>query len=142
MTLTLRVKRLSPEARLPTKSYPDDAAFDLYALDETLVTNGRTTPIRTGIVVEIPLGYCLVIRDRSGLATQGVHTLAGVIDAGFRGEVKVLLHSVCRYSVTKVRAGDRIAQALLLPVPECRVEEVQELRPSVRDAGGFGSTGR
>ena len=142
--MTLKVRRLDGRARLPTRAYPGDAGLDLYALQDGVLEPGQRASIRTGIAVEIPDGEAGLVLPRSGLAAR--HGIAlvnapGLIDAGYRGEIRVLLLNTDRDAAFTIGAGDRIAQLVLVPVQTPAVVEVEELEVSERGAGGFGSTG-
>ncbi len=142
--MTLKVRRLDPRATLPTRAYPGDAGLDLYALEEGVLAPGQRASIRTGIAVEIPHGEAGMVLPRSGLAAR--HGIAlvnapGLIDAGYRGEVRVLLLNTDRSVSFEIASGDRIAQLVLVKVQTPQVEEVQELAVSERGAAGFGSSG-
>jgi dUTP pyrophosphatase len=140
----LPVQRLDPRATLPTRAYPGDAGLDLYALEETHLRPGQRESVRTGIAVEIPEGQAGLVLPRSGLAAR--HGIAlvnapGLIDPGYRGEVRVLLLNTDRETACTVAAGDRIAQLVLVHVELPEVLEVGELALSARGEGGFGSSG-
>ena len=142
--MTLRVRRLDPRARLPTRAYPGDAGLDLYALEDGVLAPGERASIGTGIAIEIPHGQAGLVLARSGLAAR--HGIAlvnapGLIDAGYRGEVRVLLLNTDRSAPFAVAAGDRIAQLVLVRLETPAVEEVEELAVSERGGGGFGSSG-
>jgi dUTP pyrophosphatase len=142
--MTLKVRRLDPRARLPTRAYPGDAGLDLYALEDAALDPGKRASVRTGIAVEILEGEAGLVLPRSGLAAR--HGIAlvnapGLIDAGYRGEVRVLLLNTDRDSAFTITAGDRIAQLVLVKVQTPEVVEVEELAVSERGAGGFGSSG-
>ena len=142
--MTLKVRRLDGRARLPTRAYPGDAGLDLYALQNGVLEPGERASIRTGIAVEIPDGEAGLVLPRSGLAAR--HGIAlvnapGLIDAGYRGEIRVLLLNTDRDAAFMIGAGDRIAQLVLVRVQTPAVVEVEELEVSERGAGGFGSTG-
>jgi len=142
--MTLKVRRLDGRARLPTRAYPGDAGLDLYALEDGVLEPGERASIRTGIAVEIPDGEAGLVLPRSGLAAR--HGIAlvnapGLIDAGYRGEIRVLLLNTDRDAAFTIGAGDRIAQLVLVRVQTPAVVEVEELEVSERGAGGFGSTG-
>jgi dUTP pyrophosphatase len=142
--MTLKVRRLDGRARLPTRAYPGDAGLDLYALEDAALDPGERASVRTGIAVEIPEGEAGLVLPRSGLAAR--HGIAlvnapGLIDAGYRGEVVVLLLNTDRDSAFTITAGDRIAQLVLVKVQTPEVVEVEELAVSERGAGGFGSSG-
>lgn len=138
----LQVTRTHPDATLPTRSNPTDAGLDLYALhDVTLYASGRAI-VPTGITVAIPEGHYGQIQGRSGLAARdGVVPAGGVIDADYRGEVQVILINHSRNGWT-AKAGDRIAQLVILPILTPDVVEVDELPGTERGHGGLGSTGR
>jgi dUTP pyrophosphatase len=142
--MTLKVRRLDPRARLPTRAYPGDAGLDLYALEDGTLDPGQRASIRTGIAVEIPEGEAGLVLPRSGLAAR--HGIAlvnapGLIDSGYRGEIVVLLLNTDRSARFELAAGDRIAQLVLVKVQTPEVLEVEELAASERGAGGFGSSG-
>jgi dUTP pyrophosphatase len=140
--ITLSFRRSSTSAKLPTRSHPDDAAFDLY-VPESIILRGSTpiTPIDLGIVWSCPPGWYAQILGRSGLAKRGVVPVGGVIDCSYRGEWTVLLARFDQ-STYRINAGDRIAQFVVLPVPTVNVVEVDELDETDRGVGGLGSSGR
>lgn len=137
----LPVQRLESHATLPTRAHPGDAGLDLYALDHFVLEPGQGTLARTGIAVEIQEGYVGMIADRSSMARRGLKTAGGIIDAGYRGEVKIVLWNWSQ-EVQKIQAGERLAQMLLLPIATPAVSAVSALGGSTRGEGGFGSTGR
>lgn len=140
----LRVRRLHDGARLPTRAYPGDAGLDLYALERAELGPGERASIRTGIAVEIPEGQAGLVLPRSGLASR--HGIAlvnapGLIDSGYRGEIRVLLLNTDRDATFAIAPGDRIAQLVLVRVEASDVVEAPALALSERGAGGFGSSG-
>ena len=141
--LNVRLQRLSPYAKLPTKGTKGSAYCDLYVAESCVLDLAETRAVTTGWNIEVPSGYFLDIRPRSGLALLGVtiNNSPGVIDTDFRGELKVILtnHSTEAYYI---RIGDRIAQCALMPVLECSFEEVEKLSETERGVNGYGSTGR
>jgi dUTP pyrophosphatase len=140
----LRVRRLDPRATLPTRAYPGDAGLDLYALEDGTLDPGARASIRTGVAVEIPDGYAGLVLPRSGIAARSGISLVnapGLIDAGYRGELQVLLLNTDRETPFRIAAGDRIAQLVLVRVQAPPVVEVDTLSDSERGAGGFGSSG-
>lgn len=140
--MRLPIQRLDTAAIVPTRAHSGDAGLDLYALEDEPIVFGSITTIATGIAVAIPYGHVGLIKPRSGLAARhGIDTLAGVIDHGYTGEVKVLLttHLCAR---RWVKSGERVAQLLVVPISYTTTQVVDALPGSARGAGGFGSTGR
>jgi dUTP pyrophosphatase len=139
----LRVRRLDAAARLPTRAYQGDAGLDVYALEPAVLGPGERASVRTGIAVEVPGGQAGLVLPRSGLADR--HGIAlvnapGLIDEGYRGELKVLLLNTDRAESVEIAPGDRIAQLVLVRVESPAVAEVEELAASERGGGGFGSS--
>ncbi len=142
--MTLKVRRLDGRAQLPTRAYPGDAGLDLYALEDAVLEPGERASVRTGIAVEIAEGEAGLVLPRSGLAARHGISLVnapGLIDAGYRGEIRVLLLNTDPSAPFEVAAGDRIAQLVLVKVQTPAVVEVEDLAVSERGAGGFGSSG-
>ena len=142
--MRLNVRRLDRRARLPSRAHPDDAGLDLYALEGVTLAAGARAEVRTGIALEIPAGHAGLVLARSGLAAR--HGIAlvnapGLIDAGYRGEVRVLLLNTDRERTFEVRAGDRIAQLIVVAVAPAEAAEVCQLSQSTRGGRGFGSSG-
>jgi len=139
--MSLRVKRLVPEARLPERATDGAAGYDLFALEDTTIL-GRAV-VRTGIAVVIPAGYYGRVAPRSGLAVKHrIDVCAGVIDSDYRGEIGVVLSQGNGWTPSyTVKAGDRIAQLILEKIATPPVEEVGDLDETARGSGGFGSTG-
>jgi dUTP pyrophosphatase len=140
----LRVQRLVDAARLPTRAYPGDAGLDLFAAHAATLAPGQRASVGTGIAFEIPPGQAGLVLPRSGLAAR--HGIAlvnapGLIDAGYRGEVRVLLLNTDRCEAFALAPGDRIAQLVLVDVHAPEIVEVDVLSASERAAGGFGSSG-
>jgi dUTP pyrophosphatase len=140
----LPVRRLDERARLPSRAYPGDAGLDLHALEEATLGPGERASVRTGIAVEIPPGQAGLVLPRSGLAAR--HGIAlvnapGLIDSGYRGEIRVLLLNTDRQASFTVSPGERIAQLVLVRIEALDVVEVPGLALSERGPGGFGSSG-
>ncbi|HEY1591809.1 MAG TPA: dUTP diphosphatase [Solirubrobacteraceae bacterium] len=140
----MRVTRLDPRAAIPTRAYDHDAGLDLYALEDGRLAPGQRASVRTGIAVEIPEGQAGLVLPRSGLAAR--HGIAlvnapGLIDAGYRGEVRALLLNTDPDATFSISGGDRIAQLVLVRIETPEIEEVDALGESVRGPGGFGSSG-
>jgi dUTP pyrophosphatase len=137
----LKIKKLNRYALLPVKK-PGDAAYDLYSYETVDIAPGRRELVGTGIACEFPSKYVGRIVDRSGVAVKkGLHVIAGVIDASYRGEWKIALYNTTGESVT-VGAQTRIAQVLFYEVGDFPIIEVDELSKTSRGASGFGSSGR
>jgi len=145
---TIKVKKLTSTATIPTKSRKTDAGYDLYADEDIALYPEDTKLISTGIAFAIPDGYAGLIWDRSGLGTKGVHRHAGVVDSSYRGEVKVALYNARPGHVNFtdnmyfISRGDRIAQILFQKVPHFDLVETEELDDTDRGSSGFGSSGR
>jgi dUTP pyrophosphatase len=142
--VSLRVARLVPGARLPTRAHPGDAGLDLCAVQAATLEPEQRASIPTGIAVEIPPGHAGLVLPRSGLAARhgiSVVNAPGLIDADYRGEIRVLLLNTDREASFTLRAGDRIAQLVVVAVQITDVVEVATLPETVRGTGGFGSTG-
>ena len=139
----LRMKRLRPGARLPTRATEGAAGLDLYAcLDGDLTLGPDPVLVPTGIAIELPPGYEAQVRPRSGLSAQGVAVAFGTIDADYRGEVLVTMYTVGTRPPHTVHHGDRIAQLVVARVESPLVQEADELSSTARGPGGHGSTGR
>jgi len=115
--------------------------MDLHLLESVEIPAGSGVRVRTGIAMEIAVGFVGMVADRSSLAARGLKTAGGIIDAGYRGEVHIVLRNLTHEAV-RLEAGDRVAQLLVIPVALPVIEEVAELSATLRAAGGFGSTGR
>lgn len=143
----LRVKLLDPAARLPVVAHPgEDLGYDVFALEPVAIAPGVTMRVRTGIAVEArhpqtgePLG--LIVRDRSSVASRGLAATAGVIDAGYRGEILIVMTNLGR-ETQQLNAGEKIAQMVPVPVLTGTVEQADTLEDSARTHKGFGSSGR
>jgi len=141
----LRVRRLHPAARLPARAHPDDAGYDLCAVEPATLAPGARARVRTGLALEVPPGHAGWVVPRSGLADR--HGIAlvnspGLIDPGYRGEVAVLLLNTDPDEPYRVEPGDRIAQLVLAAVAAPAVVEVEDLTATARGTSGFGGSGR
>lgn len=141
---TLQIKQLTPSAVIPTYAHEGDAGMDLRASDETILPVGGRALVSTGIAIALPHGHVGLVHPRSGLAAKNGITVLnapGTIDAGYRGEVKVILLNTSDEAFT-ITPGDRIAQLVIQKVEHPAVEVVESLdEDTARGAGGFGSTG-
>jgi len=136
--------RLRPEGELPKAQHPGDAGLDLRAAEGVTVKPGERAMVPTGVAVAIPDGHAGLVLPRSGLASKKGLTLAnapGLIDAGYRGEVVCAVVNLDLHEPVEILAGDRIAQLVVVALPEVLPAFVEELPETTRGAGGFGSTG-
>jgi len=138
--MELRVKKIHPAAKVPVYGHPGDAGLDLFACDDVILAPGELRPVPTGIQMAIPEGFVGLVWDKSGVSLKGVHRLAGVVDAGYRGEVRVVLINLGS-APYEIKAGMKIAQMLVQPVRSVDVRESDSLDDTSRGGRGFGSTG-
>ncbi|MBQ3672559.1 MAG: dUTP diphosphatase [Kiritimatiellae bacterium] len=141
--MTLGFKRIHPDATLPAYAHASDAGMDVRSVEDLTIPAGRRALVHTGLVMELPLGYEAQVRPRSGLALKhGITVLntPGTIDAGYRGEVGVILANFGEADFV-VKKGDKIAQIVIAPVTQPEIVEVADVNETDRGAGGFGSTG-
>lgn len=140
----ISIKRLRKAAKVPMYAHTGeygDLAADLYSVEKTLIHPWSTVTVPTGIALEFPAGIGGIIEDRSGAAVKGITTLAGVIDPGYRGEIKVVIANLAD-NLVSIDAGERIAQLRLVNLIQARFLEVEELGLTRRGKKGFGSTGK
>lgn len=144
LAVNMKVKRMMLAATLPTRATEGAACLDFYASEDALVVNNKGVIIRTGIKVEVPPGWALMLYSRSGHGFKSNVRLAncvGVIDSDYRGEILVKLACDSSHTPLHIKKGDRICQGMLIEVPPVVISEVIELSETDRGAGGFGSTG-
>ncbi|MCM3377681.1 deoxyuridine 5'-triphosphate nucleotidohydrolase [Bacillus licheniformis] len=166
--MNVNIKRLSPDAQIPQYAHASDACFDLVAAEDVIIEPGETALVKTGLAFEIPEGYEMQIRPRSGITLKTkLRVQLGTVDAGYRGEVGVIVDNIAPLNMEVpfdygpimvtgeiyrmngelpqfsyiIHKGDRIAQAVIKPVEQAAFTEVAELGDSDRGAGGFGSSG-
>jgi len=139
--MELKVKKVQMDAKLPQYGHTGDAGLDLFSSIDFVLEKGQVEAIPSGVKVAIPDGYVGLIWDKSGVSLKGVHRLAGVIDSGYRGEVKVVMINLSDkpFAIDK---GMKIAQMLVQPITMVRVVEAEDLDNTSRGEGGFGSTGK
>ena len=143
--MELPIVKLTDDAVVPTRAHPGDAGLDLYSTGVAHIGPGERWEVGTGIAIEIPEGYAGLVLPRSGLARE--HGIAlvnspGLIDAGYRGELRVLLLNTDPAETVRIEAGARIAQLVVTPIALAEPVEVSALNESARGDGGFGSSGR
>lgn len=139
--LSIKVKKLDEDAKLPTKAYKESAGWDIYSLGDYVVESGKQVKVCTGIAWEMPNGWHAQIHTRSSFHNRNMESCLGIIDADYRGEIMVWIRNFSDVPYT-IKKGDRLCQALFLPVPEVSIEEVKELAMSQRGTGGMGSSGK
>jgi dUTP pyrophosphatase len=139
--IKVKIKKVHPNAIIPKYAHEGDAGLDLVSVENLIVKPGEKVIVKTGLSMQIPSGNVGLIWDRSGMAAKySMHTLAGVIDSGYRGEVGIVMINLSEKEF-EINAGDRIAQMLIQPIIIPEIEEVKETGESSRGDGGFGSTG-
>lgn len=143
MSAAVSIKRLHPDARIPSAAYPGDAGLDLSSVERLVLRPGRRGMVATGLAVAIPAGHAGFVQPRSGLAANhgiAVVNSPGLIDAGYRGELRVVLLNTDPERDFTIDVGDRIAQLVILALPSIELVEVDELPGSERAERGFGSS--
>jgi len=141
--IDVSIRRLRPDAHLPEQAYEGDAGMDLAACEAVTIEPGERAVVPTGLAIEIPDGYAGFVQPRSGLAVRhgiGIVNTPGLIDSGYRGEIRVVLINTDREQRFTVEPGMRIAQLVIVPVAAARLVEVDELAASDRGSRGFGSS--
>jgi dUTP pyrophosphatase len=138
---TVQALRVVPDAILPTRAHADDAGMDLYCLEDVSLAAQSGLVTRTGIALAIPQGYVGMVADRSSMAKRGIKTAGGIIDAGYRGEIHIVLRNISAEEI-HFKRGERIAQLLIIPIATPAIQEVSSLDETARGAKGFGSTGK
>jgi len=139
--MELKVKKIQEDAKVPHYSHKGDAGLDLFSSVDSVLNKGEVKPVPTGIQVAIPEGHVGLVWDKSGISLKGVHRLAGVIDSGYRGEVRVVMVNFGEETFV-IKKGMKIAQLLIQPVMDVEVVEADELEETSRGENGFGSTGK
>ena len=143
--MRIAIRRLDPDLPLPQYAREGDAGLDLFAAEHVTLRPGERAMVRTGVAVAIPEGFAGYVHARSGRAAReglGLVNAPGLIDSGYRGEIKVILVNWDRAATIEIKRGDRIAQLVILAVQHAELEVVDDLPPSERGEGGHGSTGR
>ena len=139
--MDIKFKRIHKNAKLPCYSHRGDAGMDLFSSIDFVLETGKAEAVATGIKAAIPHGHVGLIWDKSGISLKGVHRLAGVVDSGYRGEIKVVMINLSQ-SPFVIEKGMKIAQMLIQSVFEANIVEVEELEDTSRGENGFGSTGK
>lgn len=136
----MKVKKLSPFAKLPQRAHPTDSGADLFALERTVLPARAITKVHTGIAVELPENTSGIIWGKSSVESKGIKAMAGLVDAPYRGELIVCMYNLNEQDFV-FEAGQKVAQLVVLPTLYPAFEEVSELTDTSRGEGGFGSTG-
>jgi dUTP pyrophosphatase len=139
--MVLKVKKIHEDAKLPLYGHRGDAGLDLFSSADFVLDKGQVQAIPTGIQLAIPDGHVGLIWDKSGVSLKGIHRLAGVIDSGYRGEIKVVMINLGEEPFV-IETGMKVAQMLIQPIATVEVIETDDLEDSSRGQGGFGSTGK
>lgn len=139
--LSIKVKKLDPEAKIPTKAYAGDAGWDVYALNRVYIDPYQTVIVKTGLAFEIPEGWHIQVHTRSSFGKRGIRCHLGIVDSGYRNELGIIITngSLEHFLIEK---GDKFAQLIFLPVPIVVMTQTDTLSNSDRGLGGFGSSGR
>lgn len=137
----LKFQLLDKDSKLPVYDHEDDAAFGIFSKEFKVLKPMEIYPVSTGISSEIPKNYFVSIRDRSSMAAKGMHVLGGVIDAGYRGEWKVVMINLTKEKY-EIKIGDKIAQGIMQDSTQPIIKQVKILTTTKRGNKGFGSTGR
>lgn len=157
--MQVKFKKLDPRAIIPAYAKSGDSGFDLIAIQDVTILPGETELVHTGLAVELPEGYELQVRPRSGLSLKTpllIKNSPGTVDNGYRGELGIICHCLLTpttrnthgdpggmgYKRVRIKAGDRIAQGVLVRVEQHEIVEVEELSETERGDGGYGSTGK
>lgn len=137
----VKVKKLREGAVIPFKAHPTDSGFDLFSAEDVELLPWQTKVAPTGLAFELPVGYEMQVRPRSGLSTKtSLKVIIGTVDAGYRGEVGMIVYNANLHS-SFIKKGDKIAQAVIQKIPDIEMVEVEELDKGERGVNGFGSTG-
>jgi dUTP pyrophosphatase len=138
--MKLKIKKLHPDAKIPSYANVGDAGLDLYSVEDLVLRSNHRVLVKTGISIELQKGNVFLIWDKSGVASKGIKTMGGVVDSTYRGEIKVVLINLSseKYEIKK---GQKIAQALVQKVETPKIEIVEKLGETERGEGAFGSSG-
>lgn len=139
--MKIQIKKLHPEARIPSYAHPGDVGMDVFSLETRTLEPGERYFLNCGFALEVPTGYGVLVQDKSSISKAGLHTIGGVFDAGYRGEYNVQLVNLGDKSYT-IEKGEKMAQLVVFPVLIPEIEEVEQLSESSRGTGAFGSTGK
>ncbi len=139
--MKLKIKKLKPDAKLPTYHHPGDVGMDMYAMEQITIPPGGHGRFWHGFALEFPEGYAAVVMDKGSISKAGLKTMGGVYDAGYRGEYNTHLVNLSDQDYT-IEIGDKVSQLVIVPIVIAELEEVAELSDSARGEGRFGSTGK
>ena len=139
--MEIKAKKIHKDAKLPSYGHVGDAGLDLFSVMECVLKGGEARAISTGIQVAIPDGYVGLIWDKSGISLKNIHRLAGVVDSGYRGEIKIVLANLSTEAFS-IEKGMKIAQMLVQPIIKVKVVDSEVLDETTRGENGFGSTGK
>ncbi len=140
-SLKIKIKKLRENVIIPKYGHPGDAGLDLYSLEDVTLQPGKHVIINNGFSMEFPIGYAAIVTDKSSLSKEGIHTMGGVFDAGYRGEYNVHLVNLSE-EIYQIENGDKIAQLIIYQIGYAELIETEVLGDSSRGVGRFGSTGK
>ena len=138
--IKIKIKKVHPDAIIPKYAHEGDAGMDLFSVENVVLKPKHRVLVRTGLSIEFPKNYVALVWDKSGISKNGITTLAGVGDSGYRGEYKIVLFNLSSKDYV-IKKGDKIAQLLIQPIVTADIEEVKTLSETQRGKGAFGSTG-
>jgi len=139
--MQLKIKKLKPDAVIPSYAHPGDAGLDLHSLEDCEIKPNERKVFYLGFAMEMPTGYVALVKDRGSMAQAGIHTIAGVVDSSYRGEYMCLVINLDNKPY-QIKKGDRLAQLLIMPLVQADIEEVDELSTTSRGEGRLGSSGK
>ena len=139
--MKIKFQKILSGAIVPSYAHPGDAGMDIFSAEDIVLETGKRKNIRTGLKMELPKGYVVLIWDKSGLAFEhGIKTMAGVIDCGYRGEIEIVLVNLSDKDY-RIERGKKIAQMIIQKIETAKIEIAGKLNDTLRSEGGFGSTG-
>ena len=140
--IQIKIKKIKENAIIPKYAHEGDAGMDLFSIEKDFILKPKHRKVvGTGVSIELPKGYVSLIWDKSGIASNGIKTMGGVIEYTYRGEYKIILFNTTKQPY-EIKKGDKIAQLLIQPIATAEIQEVQELSKTSRGNNGFGSTGK
>ncbi len=134
------IKKLGSDTKSPSYAHEGDAGADLYSAEDKKIEAGEISKVRIGLSIAIPDGFVGIVMDKSGIALKGIHSIAGVVDSSFRGELEIVLANLGK-SAFEIKKGQKVCQMVIMPVATAKITEAEKLSETKRGKKGFGSTG-